>query len=224
MKRVLKRGIQSEKGSSSILVAMVLIMLVIFGLLAISTSGSGLRLAMKNADTVKVWYNLDSEGQKFVFSINSLLMDCVSKADGAVMQNKSEPWVDLGLSEEAVKSLKSTNRLRHKEPGLLRERLILLLLQQSIHETLPECVIEVLSDDGQLVRVESPDQINQSFQVRRSFALDNGDVSKFLNITLKISAPAQGEGLDKAVQTLEWRLWQEPFEYKNQVDLWEGNP
>ena len=47
---------------------------------------------------------------------------------------------------------------------------------------------------------------------------------RYLNVDVDISDPEDGTDLDEVCDILEWRVWQEPFEYKNEIDLWEGVP
>ena len=74
----------SNRGSSSVLVALVLIVLVVFSVLAVTTSMANLRLARKNAETVKSFYNLDSEGERFVNVIYNSIMLARDKTSFAV--------------------------------------------------------------------------------------------------------------------------------------------
>ena len=46
---------------------------------------------------------------------------------------------------------------------------------------------------------------------------------RYLNVDVDISNPEDGTDLEEVVKS-EWRMWQEPFEYKNEIDLWEGVP
>lgn len=51
------------KGFSFVLVTVVMVMMVVFGLLSLSSSSADLRLAQKAASTQQIYYQLDSSGQ-----------------------------------------------------------------------------------------------------------------------------------------------------------------
>lgn len=63
----------NKKGSASVIVIMVMLLLVIFGVLAFVSAGSSLRLAEKNAQTVKQYYSLDKQGEIAVARISAVL-------------------------------------------------------------------------------------------------------------------------------------------------------
>lgn len=64
----------------------------------------------------------------------------------------------------------------------------------------------------------------QSLTIKRTIALENGGYNKYLNITLSITKPLSESNIHESCSILEWKLWQEPFEYNNSIDLWEGKP
>ena len=53
----------------------------IFGLLSLSSAGSDWRLAQKNAESVKGYYEADSQGVEFVAMIDEALARCSQAAD-----------------------------------------------------------------------------------------------------------------------------------------------
>lgn len=67
------RYLANKQGSASVLVIMVMLLLVVFGILAFVSGGSSLRLAEKNAQTVKDYYLLDKQGEIAVSQISALL-------------------------------------------------------------------------------------------------------------------------------------------------------
>lgn len=71
----MERGsfIKKKKGSSSIMVMMVMIALVIFGVLALMSSYSDYKLAKKNAAWISRYYTLDGEGQQFISQIETAI-------------------------------------------------------------------------------------------------------------------------------------------------------
>ncbi|NTV88801.1 MAG: hypothetical protein HGA22_00320 [Clostridiales bacterium] len=67
---------KSNKGSSSVLVILIMITLVVFGLLVFMTTYSELKLAHKNGDWVKGYYSLDGKAEALTVKIDK----CLKKA------------------------------------------------------------------------------------------------------------------------------------------------
>lgn len=168
--------LRSQKGSSTILIALLLVVLVVFGLLSLTTTASELKLAKRNAQSHKDFYALDSEGVKFVSRIGYQ----VNEAWQRTKQNAHEDFF-LALNE---------------------------LLEKEFHGLRTEVLLEE----------------QQRLRIYKAFALENGRYTKYLNITLEITEPRSLKEAHDALNIVEWRLWQEPFEYNNTIDLWEGLP
>lgn len=174
----MKQWIASKKGSSTLLIALLLITLVVFGLLSITTTASELRLAKRNAESHKDFYALDSEGTKLLSSVQMLMEEASSKVG-----QKTTPDVYL------------------EELGRLLDR------------DFPNLRKDFSEENGIPVLI-----------VKKTFALDNGGYNKNLSIALAINAPGQIIKSEDTLRILEWRLWQEPFEYTQTTELWEGIP
>lgn len=69
--------LKSNKGSSLVLIILLMVILLVFGVTAMMSSYTDLKLARKNAEWVKDYYNLSSMGENLVKNID----DCLIKAD-----------------------------------------------------------------------------------------------------------------------------------------------
>ncbi len=67
------KHLSNKQGSASVIVIMVMLLLVVFGILAFVSGGSSLKLAEKNAKTVKDYYLLDKKGEIAVGQVLALL-------------------------------------------------------------------------------------------------------------------------------------------------------
>ncbi len=83
----------NDKGSASVIVIMVMLLLVVFGILAFVSGGSSLRLAEKNAQTVKDYYLLDKHGEIAVAKISPLLK---TEGVGAGVVDKISTFNNVG--------------------------------------------------------------------------------------------------------------------------------
>ncbi|HOQ75974.1 MAG TPA: hypothetical protein PK369_05315 [Thermoclostridium sp.] len=224
------KWLRSEKGSSSVLVALVLIVLVVFSVLAVTTSMANLRLARKNADTVKAFYTLDSEGERFMNVIYNSIILSRDKASYAVQSIRDGDLPSAGLPdaiseiiEATLGSLSGTNSRNEYLDGLY-PKLVTYFAMNSIMEAYPGCVYSKDADYTRNFHIYSNVPTELGFSVRKTFILEYENTLRYLNVDVDIENPGNGRELEEVCRILEWRLWQEPFEYRNEIDLWEGIP
>lgn len=87
-----------RSGSSSILVILLVVTMVVFGVLAMMSSYSGLKMAKKNAQWTSEYYELESKSEILVYDIKNILQESLSKS------SLSEPdyWVDINNKLEKL--------------------------------------------------------------------------------------------------------------------------
>lgn len=86
-KSKLKSLFISNRGSSSVLVILIMVMLVVLGLLALMSTWADLKLARKNASWSKAYYSLDSKAEFRLAEIDACLLDADESA-GTYMLTK----------------------------------------------------------------------------------------------------------------------------------------
>lgn len=69
-------GGRANIGTSSLILIFIILCLTIFGLLSLSSAGSDWRLAQKNAESIKGYYEADSKGVEFVAMVEETLARC----------------------------------------------------------------------------------------------------------------------------------------------------
>lgn len=74
-------GGRANIGTSSLILIFIILCLTIFGLLSLSSAGSDWRLAQKNAESVKGYYEADGQGVEFVAMVAEVLARCGQAAD-----------------------------------------------------------------------------------------------------------------------------------------------
>ena len=95
-------NLKSQKGSSMVLISLLLVTMVVFALLSISISASEFRLSQKNADNHKTYYLLDSEGKRFLYDIKNKIKKVIN------FSNNNELFFgnfDLILNENIIRSM-----------------------------------------------------------------------------------------------------------------------
>ncbi len=60
--------------------------------------------------------------------------------------------------------------------------------------------------------------------IERTVILNVDSYNKHLEIKIEVSRPDKDSEVNDICSVIEWRIWNDPFEYKNTINLWEGNP
>lgn len=163
--------LKSEKGSSTVLISLLLLTLVIFAVVSIVSSASELKLARRNAETNKIYYSLDAEGKRFLYEVKSAVKESLNS---------------IGENPE----------------------IFFTLLENNLG---PDVIIRKNTDDKKVT-------------VERTIILTADSYDRHLDIKIDVSEPSNDSNANDICSVVEWKLWNEPFEYKNTIDLWEGNP
>ncbi len=68
-------------GTSSLILIFIILCLTVFGLLSLSSAVSDLKLALKNGESVKGYYEADSKAVEFTAMVEDVLAGCSKAAD-----------------------------------------------------------------------------------------------------------------------------------------------
>ncbi len=101
----------NRRGSASVLVIMVLLLLVVFGVLAFASGGSSLRLAEKNAQTVRNYYLLDRQGELALGRLTVLLREGASPEALREALAQTDAVLESQVSEDAAGAAALTFRV-----------------------------------------------------------------------------------------------------------------
>ena len=66
-------------GASSLILIFIVLCMATFGLLSLSSAQGDLKLARRNADAVKGYYEADNEGQQWLKDVDGVLMEEMGK-------------------------------------------------------------------------------------------------------------------------------------------------
>lgn len=69
-------GGRANIGTSSLILIFIILCLTIFGLLSLSSAGSDWNLAQKNAQSIKGYYEADSQAVEFAAMVEAELLEC----------------------------------------------------------------------------------------------------------------------------------------------------
>jgi len=118
----------------------------------------------------------------------------------------------------------SGSKERQKYLDELYPKLVMYFAMSAVTEAYPECVAGMAEDYLGNAHLYSTMPAELNFIVRKTFILEYKNRLRYLNVSIEVSDPERDKEPQDICDILEWRMWQEPFEYKNEHDLWEGRP
>ena len=98
-----------RKGSSSLLVILLVVTMVVFGVLAMMSSYSGLKMAKKNAQWTSEYYELEANAEILVYDIKNILQESVSKTN----LSEQEYWAEINNKLEQMANSEVTINARN---------------------------------------------------------------------------------------------------------------
>ncbi|MCX7772351.1 MAG: hypothetical protein N2376_04470 [Clostridia bacterium] len=221
----MKLFMKSQKGSSTLLIALTMIALVVFGALSLITASSGLKLAKRNAQAQVRFYTLDSEGARYVFNVKQLIKAGRDKAGEVIFAVKNSIASEEVADQDYDIIKASYQKARDKSAWEQRafSTLSIYYLDELIRQNLEGTNIKNSLTETDLDEALTS-EVPLILHLLKTFALEENGRNTYLDIKLDITEPAAGKSINAQCIVLEWRLWQEPFSYNQTIDLWEGKP
>lgn len=199
---------QSERGASLVLVVFMMVVLVSFGILALTSASANMRLSLKTRDWRTDYYALDSRASDIVFAADQLLYEAEMEARDELLILSS------AASAEAMKTSFEESYMR-----IAREKL------------------EGFSYEGEQVLVRDAAGGASTFLLEITLeSAEKSDIGqKYLTVQIAIEPPeylfptanlADARRADDTARyrVAMWMQWQEDFdyEYSNTYELWNG--
>jgi hypothetical protein len=174
---------KKKKGSSSIMVILVMLTLVVFGVLALMSSYSDLKLSKKNANWLKGYYELDARGEELVSQIDTKLE---ASAEKALIGNKLDRDKYVGLAEKELNNLNLGENSRLQMTKNADKLLINMqitdkvnnLLAISLEVTVPDKYNNSSKETIKYSKVVKWEQKPQNFKYDNTIQLWDGEVNK----------------------------------------------
>lgn len=220
------RRLASESGASSVLVLLVLLLLVFLSVLAFVTTGSNLRLARKNAETVQAWYRMDAEGERMAAKALQTVRGAAEQTQAWLEGNRFLDGEQDVLPPATITRLKAewTSLDSEAERTAFREALFPTvhgaLAAQALRKAFPESA-EVTDAVMAPATGPSPPETASGPRILLSVGDPEGNAAGHLEAVLQV-LPAQDAAEGGHLRVLSWKMVQAPFEYKNEIQLWEG--
>lgn len=238
-----------EKGASSVLVLLVLLLLVFLGVLALVTSGSNLILAQKNAETVRAWYRMDAETERGMAeamqAVKRAYREAKAYTEGQRFLDESQDVVPTeavlvlknrwsGLVSESEREIFRAD-LFPKVYAILSERAFLAMTAKgtSVRPSLDWSDSVAFLAAGKLehpgpwlhMTVTDPAAAITGFLVAIAEVMPETTSHtasvEIQETTVNGSVDVMGQE-GGHLRILQWKKEQDPFVYNNEIKLWEG--
>lgn len=210
-----RQHLNSEKGASSILVIIMMVVLLVFGLAVLTTSLSNVRLGDRKKAWLYDYYQLEGEGAKEIAAFDQLLLEAEAEAKIYLTTNNyQEDYMLDGPLE-----------------GPLKQQVFSLVYNDLMTEKLKSAILSredavLYMREVDLDYVLSGGSISES-QLDFTIGLPNSNYDKHLRITIQLE-PANSDNLTEDFSLLNRYTitrhvqQQEPFQYDESIDF--GDP
>ena len=207
-----KRLLQSNKGASLVLVMLMMVVLLVFGLAALTTSLSSLRLGGKAAEWQQSYYAMEEKAEKSVAAIDTALNKARAKAADYVPEMKKARMALREGSVTLYDRIMNETDVSHAR----RAAFMLFAAQQ-----LDKIDIDYKKNDMNAEYIMDNYECIETNPKIRFFVPQNGEDEKGLFVTLEISVLGQADETPASkgrYRITEWREYKAPFTYDNMTE------
>lgn len=213
-----------ERGSSSVLVIMVMLLLITFGVLAMMSSYSNLKIAKKNAEWTKDFYALESIAELDLVTFEMLFKEAQSQTSD-LLKNGTIDLVTIKSLPDAVEKeiLQAFQSLpvgdQVKMNGFYNRLFLYYFYEGLANSTISEKAMTCNFDET-IVSVDS----NSEWIPEVTFISNDAETKRNLFVKIAFDA-SQNTVAQNGYEIVEWREVPENFEYDNMLEFEdpEGN-
>lgn len=235
MNRFLKNS-KNTKGASSVLVILMMVVLTLFGLSALTASLASFKLTEKAGTWTDEFYELESQAEYKLVEIDNVLNEAELKAvlymtekkflleSGTILDNDIQKLIYMNMTEYLPKGAHASYL-----EGVM-EAVYIGYVIRDLGLNFPESEISFTSS---IIRQIIEDEVTSD--VVFSFTVSEAEKEASKNIGVVIEVLYPGYSLDVLgndvsggrhtgglrYDVLEWREWQEPFEYSENIQYAE---
>lgn len=223
--------LRPERGASSVLVILMLLMLVVFGVLSYVSASANQRLSEINARTTAAWYEVDRIGEIRTAGWHGTIREASAMTEAYLKNRTFLNGNDVLLAEDARSRIALEWSFLEGEEE--QERFLRVLRPKVFYRILLHGTSEGLESDARIISLYDFDKDPELWSVKTELpegSLVNvgitlnpaSDENRFrLEITLEITAPDQ-EGHRADLRISKWKQVHEAFDYEDNIRLWEG--
>lgn len=202
-------NLKSEKGSSSVLVIMIMLLLITFGVLAMMSSYSNLKIARKHADWTKSYYQLESIAEKNSIDFENLYKKAAKEMDAYIEIDLSESIAASQLPELVKRTL--DDDIEEGKTNLVKQKLFLYLLYEKFNSSSLFQMNPSLSFDYDIINQD----ITEDWDAQLSYITIDDNSGRQLLTSYKIDSVNYGNlpVID------QWRELPQEFQYDEGINF-----
>ncbi|MBC7959187.1 MAG: hypothetical protein H7X94_04895 [Vallitaleaceae bacterium] len=223
--------LKDQKGATSIFVMIFMVVLLVFGLAALTTSLASLKLADKNHNWSKEYYALEANAEVTVAAIDGILYAAEVTAREYVLTkqylNSSGTFLENENQSDILKQWQLKNQVMDQEAFL--EQLLQFVYVNRAYNALKDYV----QMDETLTFKEWEVSDLSTFEINFSVKEEKSAYPKILDASLSILLPNYDLNLGedgaisgfrmaeplKRYQITQWKEWQSAFEYADDINF-----
>lgn len=220
---------KSNRGTSSILVILIMVTLIVLGLLALMSTWSELKLARKNADWVKTCYIMDAKAEGILSGIDSTLTEAGKAASDYIAQ-KSYEKTESGILPAAVQNAVNAGWQNARTGGREKEYLdhlypkLYFLLASMGFQPAGNTTVEMKSqfDFTNPSVYETEAALPDNAGLTLSYLVGDEGSDRNLSVSLEVKPGAIGlnqSGEDGYYTITSWKELPKKFQYEDTIDF-----
>lgn len=204
----MKRFLKDKRGSSSVLIILILLSLTTFSVLAVMSAYSDVKLARKSLTSAKSYYALDTLGERLLGDVYTLVDSANTAAERYVAEGGYQQRTHSELPAALAGEL--NDRYGGSSPTVAEQTEIRTRVTRAL-------ILEGLPESDQISVTLRPGLSDLSLEAEFSHDEHPG---KYLSVSIAFLIDTDG-----LVHTdiLSWRQWQDAFDYtENVYEVWGG--
>lgn len=221
----------NQTGATSIFVMIFMVVLIVFGLAALTTSLAGLKLADKNHTWSKEYYLLEAEAEKEIALIDALLCEAEISARDYITLGEYLKTSGTILADEDQKRVNDAWLMQDKafEKGRFLEQVV----QYIYYNAASKLALDYVEAENNVSYDKWKQGVNEELVVDFTVKEEKISYPKNLQISLKVMIPlydllitedgkvtgTRSTEFVKRYQVMKWREWQTPFEYTDDINF-----
>ncbi len=216
------KKINNENGATSVLVVFMVIILSTLGVFAMVSANVNLKSAKKVKSWNEAYFAIDAKAEKLLSEMDSVLYFAENVAADFVSQNMGSGVNDESIyPEELVRELDEEFKNAADKNEFCRlafERIYFELVADNLQKA-PLSQKVVITTDGEFtVTADISDSVNKDAHIRLTIMVVCPNYNFFYD---SVKTEVTKLENSKRYVITSWKEWQTPFEYKENVDLWD---
>ena len=224
-----------KRGASSVLIILMMVVLIVFGLAALTTSLATARLGDKANDWTGEYYVLEGDANEFLFELDGLLYDAETEAIEYIKQEQ------YAVTTETIFPANIQETIYSNYTYIIPETSAAEYLSRVFEAAYYKSAVDVLINaypraqfnyHGGYIRQILEDEGFSEILFTMTISEKNSEFAKNLDITVKLTAPSYKISIEDGklsgtrartfaghYEILGWKEWQQYFDYSDKIEF-----